>query len=64
MLHVDFAESCKIDQHDIIQSTYFRNQCFRMFTACCYAKNPNNNDVRNYNAIVLPKVPTTIESRL
>ena len=47
MLHVDFAESCKNDQQDAIQSAYFGNQCFRIFTACSYAKSPNNNDVRN-----------------
>ena len=46
MLHGDFAESYKNDEQDAIQSAYFGNQCFRVFTAFCYAKSPNNNDVR------------------
>ena len=37
MLHVDFAESYKNDQQEAIQSAYFGNRCFRIFTAC-YAK--------------------------
>ena len=53
MLHVDFAENYKNDHQDTIQSAYFRNQCFRIFTACCYAKSTNNNDFRNYNVIVV-----------
>ena len=53
MLKEDFAESFKNDQHDTIQSTYFRDQCFRIFTVCCHAKSPNNSDIRNYNAIVV-----------
>ena len=44
MLHVDFAESYKNDQRDAIQNAYFGNQCFRIFTACCYVKSPNNNE--------------------
>ena len=52
MLHVDFAESYKNEKQDAIQSAYFGNQCFRIFTACCYAKSPNN-DVRNDNVIVV-----------
>ena len=51
MLHVDFAENYKNDQQDAIQSAYFRNQCFSIFTACCYIKSPNNNDVGNDNVI-------------
>ena len=53
MLHVDFAENYKNDQQDATQSAYFRNQCFRIVTACCYAKSPNNNDFRNDNVIVV-----------
>ena len=53
MLHVDFAENYKNDHQDTIQSAYFRNQRFRIFTACCYAKSTNNNDFRNYNVIVV-----------
>ena len=47
MLNVDFAESYKNDKRD----AYFGNQYFRILTACCYTKRPNNNDVRNDNAI-------------
>ena len=54
MLHVDFAESYKNDQQDAIQSVYFGNQCFRIFTACFHTKSPNNKDVRNDNVIVVP----------
>ena len=53
MRHEDFAEIYKNHQRDAIQKAYFGNQCFRIFTACCYAKNPNNNDVRNDNVIVV-----------
>ena len=55
MLHVNFAESYKNDQQDVIQSAYFGNQYFRILTACCNAKIPNNNDVRNDNVIVYRK---------
>ena len=53
MLHVDFAESYRNGQQDALKSAYFGNQCFRIFTACCYARSPNNNDVRNENVIVV-----------
>ena len=56
MLHVDFPKSYKNDQQVAIQSAYFGNQCFRIFTACCYAKSSNNNDSRNDN------VTTVMES--
>ena len=53
MLYEDFAEIYKNHQQAAIQKAYFGNQCFRTFTACCYAKSPNNNDVRNDNVIVI-----------
>ena len=53
MLHEDFAEIYTNQQQDVIQKAYFGNQCFRIFTACCYAKSPSNNDVRNDNVIVV-----------
>ena len=53
LLHVDFAKSYKNDQQDTIQSAYYGNQCFRIFTACFYAKSPNNNDVRNDIVVVI-----------
>ena len=52
MLREDFVEIYKNHQEDAIQKVYFGYQCFRIFTACCYAKSPNNNDVRNDNVIV------------
>ena len=52
ILHVGFAKSFKNDQQDAIQSEYFENQSFSIFTTCCYAKSPNNN-VRNDNVIVV-----------
>ena len=38
MVQVDFTESCKNEQQDVILSAYFGNQCFSIFTACCYSK--------------------------
>ena len=31
----------------------FGNLYFSIFTVCCFAKNPNNDDVRNDNVIVV-----------
>ena len=53
MFHVDFAESYKSDLQDAIQSAYFVDQCFSIFTACCYIKSPHSNNVRNDNVIVV-----------
>ena len=39
--------------NNTIRSVYFENQCFSVFTACCYTKSTNNFDVRNYNVIVV-----------
>ena len=50
MLHVDYEN----DQQDVIQSVYFGNQRFNIFTACSYTKSHNNNDVRN-DVIVFTK---------
>ena len=36
MIQDDFAESYNNEQHDAIQSAYFGNQCFSIFTTCCY----------------------------
>ena len=38
MVQVDFTESCKNEQQDVILSAYFGNQCFSIFTACCCSK--------------------------
>ena len=53
MLHEDFAEIYKITSKTPYKKAYFGNQCFRIFTACCYTKSINNNDVRNDNVIVV-----------
>ena len=42
MVQVDFTESYKNEQQDVIQSAYFENQCFSIFTACCYSKVSGN----------------------
>ena len=42
MVQVDFTESYKSEQQDVIQSAYFGNQCFSIFTACCYFKVSGN----------------------
>ena len=38
MVQVDFTESYKNEQQDVIQSAYFGYQSFSIFTACCYSK--------------------------
>ena len=52
MVQADFAESYKNDQQDAIQNTYFGNQCFSIFMACCYFKVTNSNviDGKNTNS--------------
>ena len=37
LVHVDFAESYRNDQQNEIQSAYFGNQRFLLFTSCCYS---------------------------
>ena len=53
MLHVDFTESYKNDQQYVLQSAYFKNQSFSIFTACCYIKRANNNNVRSFSVIAV-----------
>ena len=36
MIQVDFAESYRNEQQDAIESAYFGNQCFSIFTVSCY----------------------------
>ena len=38
MVQVDFTESYKNEQEDVILSAYFGNHCFSIFTACYYSK--------------------------
>ena len=47
--------SPKNDQQDAYKVHIFGNQCFSIFTACCYTKLPNNKKVRNDNFIVVTK---------
>ena len=51
MVQVDFAESYKNEQQDAIQSAYFGNQCFSIFTACCYSK--VSGKIKNDNVIIV-----------
>ena len=50
MVQVDFAESYKNDQQDAIQSDYFGNQCFSIFTACCYVN--VEGIIKNQNVVI------------
>ena len=51
-IHVDFAESHKNDQQNEIQSAYFENQSFSLFTSCCYFKGVTS-EIRNKSAVVV-----------
>ena len=51
MVQVDFAESYKNDQQDAIQSAYFGNQCFSIFTACCYVN--VEGVIKNQSVVIL-----------
>ena len=51
MVQVDFAESYKNDQHNALQSAYFGNQCFGIFTVCCSFN--VDGKIKNNNVIVV-----------
>ena len=51
MVQVDFAESYKNEHQNAIQSAYFGNQCFSIFTACCYSK--VSEKIKNDNVIIV-----------
>ena len=53
ILHVDFAESYRNYQQDAIQSAYFGNQIFGIFTTCCYTKPVGSGDLQNDGAVVV-----------
>ena len=38
LVHVNFTESYRNHQQNEIQSAYFGNQSFSLFTSCCYFK--------------------------
>ena len=50
LVHVDFAESYRNDQQNEIQSAYFGNQSFSLFTSCCYFKGVTS-EIRNKSAV-------------
>ena len=54
LAHVDFAESYRNDQENEIQSAYFGNQSFPLFTSCCYFKGATS-DIRNESVVVVTK---------
>ena len=54
MIQIDFAESYKNEQQDVIQSAYFGNQCFSIFTGCCYFNVQGN--IKNDNVIVVSEI--------
>ena len=50
-IQVDFAESYKNERLDAIQTVYFGNQRFSIFTACCYFNAQGK--IKNDNVIVV-----------
>ena len=51
-VHVDFAESYRNDQQNEIQSDYFGNQSFSLFTSRCYFKSATS-EIRNKSVVVV-----------
>ena len=54
LINVDFTESYTNDQQNEIQSAYFGNQSFSLFTSCCYFKDAAN-WIRNESVVVVTK---------
>ena len=54
LVNVDFTESYTNDQQNEIQSAYFGNQSFLLFTSCCYFKDATN-WIRNESVVVVTK---------
>ena len=52
LVYVDFAESYRNDQQNEIQSAYFVNQSFSLFTSCCYFKGTTSK-IRNKSVVVV-----------
>ena len=52
LVHVNLAESYRNDQQNEIQSTYFGNQSFSLFTSCCYFKGATS-EIRNESVVVV-----------
>ena len=52
LVQVNLAESYRNDQQNEIQSTYFGNQSFSLFTSCCYFKGATS-EIRNESVVVV-----------
>ena len=52
LLLVEFSENNKNKQQNEIQSAYFGQTCFSIFTACCYLKSPEGDLVKDSVTIV------------
>ena len=52
LVHVDFSESYRNDQENEIQSAYFGNQSFSLFTLCCYFKVATS-ETRNKSVVMV-----------
>ena len=52
LVHVDYSESYKNKQQDEIQSAYFGQSSFSLFTACFYYNNDNGNLVKRPICVV------------
>ena len=55
LVHVDYAESYKNVQQNEIQSAYFGNSIFSIFTACCYTKSliDNGDGLKKDSVVVI-----------
>ena len=53
LVHVDYAESYKNSQQNEIQSAYFGNSTFSIFTACCYTKSLDNGGLKKDSIVVV-----------
>ena len=52
LVHVNFAENYRNDQQNEIQSAYFGNQSFSLFTSCCYFK-CTKSEIRNKSVVLV-----------
>ena len=54
LVHLDYPESYKSSQQNEIQSAYFGNTIFKIFTACCYTKPlDDDGDLKKDSIIVI-----------
>ena len=56
LVHVDYAESYKNLQQNEIQSAYFGNSTFSIFTACCYTKSMDNGGLKKDSIVVVNEI--------